>query len=215
MTVTADRNGCTRAVVALPVLLVLSPLAIAVRRWRAWRRGQELRFRCASESTQDADALCKIEVDIDVPHGQTPELRRGLTDIVVRIAEHLAGPGADIHQLYRLPHEPESVAIAVGPRLQAFGDRMLLSLQRPVLASRTVLWLALPRAHRLAELLEPTEYDPEAAGEPEGVVRSSNAVWAVAIEWMDAGPAIIMKLVFFVPVSSRSEVVGLLEALER
>ena len=73
----------------------LSPFVLAVRAWRVWRRGSDLRTR-SDVGTQTNSAgveLRRFVLDFDVPKAAQPDFRPRLTDAVVRVAEVLRFEG--------------------------------------------------------------------------------------------------------------------------
>lgn len=152
----------------------------------------------------------RVDVCLDVPRNAEPGFRRRLTDAVVRVAEVLRSPDDVYHLVYRLPSDEEPVVLPVGPQLQELGDRFLLVSSQNALSGHTAVWLALPRGRALSEILDPLTYDPEAQGEPEGLLEHAGAQWSMASEWAQIGPSLVVRLVVIVPAARADRVTDLL-----
>jgi len=189
------------------VLAVIAPAVVALRRWQAWRRGSGLRLEVAS-STPAGEGRRRLELGYDVP-AAAPAFRRRLTDAVVRVAELLRRPGDVYHLVYRQAGEDEAVALPLGPRLQALGERLHLLLSRGSMAGRTVVWLALGRERSLAELVDPMSCDPELEAERERLLAAADR-WAMASSWVVAGPSLLVRIVLVVPAEAEAAVTAIL-----
>ena len=197
------------------MLAALSPIVLSVRSWRKWRRGSEIRTTVDIEPlTNSAGAdLCRIDLSFDVPQPAEPGVRRRLTDSVVRVAEAL-GESEDVyHLVYRLPWEEEPVAMPIGPKLQELGDRFALVQSQGAMAGRTAVWLTLSRDRALSELVDPNDYDPEAGGEPSGLLMHRDLRWSMATEWARVGPSLVLRLVLVVPADQTDRVKTVLESV--
>jgi hypothetical protein len=188
------------------VLAVIAPAVVALRRWRAWRRGSGLRLEVAS-SRPAGEGLRRLELGYDVPAAAAPAFRRRLTDAVVRVAELLRRPDDVYHLIYRQAGDDEAVALPLGPRLQALGERLHLLLSRGSTAGRTVVWLALGRGRSLAELVDPVCCDPELDAERERLLAAADH-WAMASSWVVAGPALLLRIVLVVPAADEEGVIA-------
>ena len=195
-------------------LIVISPLALVIRSWRAWRRGGEVRSTLESRPfVSTAGARCRIDLALDVPAPAEPGFRRRLTDAIVRIAETLRRPDDVYNVVYRHPADPEPVVLPVGPQLQELGERFSLVLSQGALEGRTVVWLTLGRDRALSEVVDPIACDPEAEGEPEALLATPDACWSMATEWARVGPSLIVRLILVAPTDAESRVKTLLGSL--
>lgn len=208
-------RGCLTTGAGAVVLAVLAPFVVAVQGWKRWRRGSEIRTAIDSESVANSlgAELRRIDVSIDVPQPAEPEFRRHLTDSVVRAAEALRVPDDVYHLVYRLPWDDEPVAMPVGPQLQELGERFSLVQSQGNLAGRTVVWLTLGRDDALSEIVDPDSYDPEAHGEPDGLLMHPDLRWSMATEWARVGPSLIFRVVLFVPAHREKTVQNLLKTI--
>jgi len=97
-------------------LIVISPFALVIRSWRAWRRGDKVRSTLETRPlVSTTGARHRIDLTLDVPAAVEPGFRRRLTDAVVRVAEALRRPDDVYNIIYRHPADPEPVVLAVGP----------------------------------------------------------------------------------------------------
>ena len=208
-------RGCLATGAGAAALTVFAPFVLAVQGWKKWRRGSEIRTTIDIEPlTNSAGAdLRRIDLSLDVPQPAEPGFRRRLTDAVVRVAEVLRAPDDVYHLVYRLPWDEEPVAIPVGPLLQELGERFELVQSQGVMAGRTVVWLTLGRDRSLSEVVEPVAYDPEADGEPQGLLTHPDLRWSMATEWARVGPSLIVRIVVVIPARFDDRVTELLEAL--
>ena len=208
-------RGCLGTAAALAVLAVVSPFALVVHRWRCWRRGTDIRVAVTTATwpATRGEERRRIDATLDVPLTRERGVRRRVTDAVVRVAEDLRLPDDIYTMIYRLPSDEEAVAIAVGPQLQELGERFYLSLNQGPVAGRTVVWLTLNRGTSLAEATDLLTCDPEGDGEPEGLLATAEARWAMASEWARVGPSLIIRLIFVVPASAETAVADRLKAL--
>jgi hypothetical protein len=201
-------RGCLGTAAGLAVLALISPFALVVHRWRCWRRGKDIRVAVASTprpASRDGERR-RIDAVLDVPLTREQGFRRRVTDAVVRVAEDLRRPDDIYTMIYRSPADEEAVALAVGPQIQALGERFSLTLNQGPVEGRTVVWLTLGRGTALAEVVDRFTCDPEGVGEPEGLLSRAEARWAMASEWARVGPSLIIRLVLVVP-STASETV--------
>lgn len=206
------RRGCLAALFGAVALAVVSPMALLIQNWRSWRRGNDLRVAVdVNESKRPGHA--RIDVHIDAPKNAEPGLRRRLTDAVVRVAETLRAPDDVYHLVYRLRSETEPMTLPVGPQLQEFGERFSLVLSQGALSGRTVIWLTLRRGQALAEVADPLSYDPEAEGEPGGLLEDEATHWSMASEWAHVGPSLVIRLILIVPDERADRVRHLLAAV--
>ncbi len=205
-------RGCLAAGAGTVALIVISPFALVIRSWRAWRRGDEVRSTLETRPlVSTTGARHRIDLTLDVPAAVEPGFRRRLTDAVVRVAEALRRPDDVYNIIYRHPADPEPVALSVGPQLQELGERFSLVLSQGALSGRTVVWLTLGRDHALSEVLDPVACDPEAEGEPEALLASPAARWSMATEWARVGPSLVIRLILVVPTDAEIRVKALLE----
>jgi hypothetical protein len=129
------------------------------------------------------------------------------------VAEVLRRPDDVYNVLYRLPSDPEPVALPVGPQLQELGERFSLVLSQGALSGRTVVWLTLGRDRALSEVVDPAACDPEAEGEPEVLLATADARWSMATEWARVGPSLVIRLILGVPADAEDRVIALLASL--
>jgi len=208
---TAPR-GCLAAGAGAVTLIVISPFAVVIRSWRAWRRGGEVRSTLETQPfVFTAGECCRIDLALDVPAAAEPGFRRRLTDTIVRVAETLRRPDDVYNIVYHHPTDPEPVALPVGPQLQELGERFSLVLSQGALSGRTVVWLTLGRDRALFEVLDPSASDPEAEGEPEALLAVPAARWSMATEWARVGPSLVVRLILVVPSDAENRVKTLLE----
>lgn len=200
-------RGCLASVACALVLAVVAPAVVALRRWRTWRRGSGLRLEVAG-STPAGEGRRRVEIGYDVPAAVAPAFRRRLTDAVVRVAEFLRRPDDAYHVVYRQAGDDEAVALPLGPRLQALGERLHLLLSRGSTAGRTVVWLALGRGRTLAELVDPVSCDPELQAERERLLAAADR-WAMASSWLVAGPSLLVRIVLVVPAEAETAVTAI------
>jgi hypothetical protein len=208
-------RGCLAGGAGAVVLAALAPFVLAVRSWKKWRRGPEIRTTIEIEplTTSAGADLRRIDLSLDVPQPAEPGFRRRLTDSVVRVAEALRLPDDVYHLVYRLPRDEEPVLIPVGPQLQELGERFSLVQSQGAMAGRTVVWLTLGRQHAVTEVVDPVAYNPEADGEPEGLLTHPDLRWSMATEWARVGPSLVFRLVLVVPARRTDHVCDLLNAI--
>jgi len=208
-------RGCLATGIGAAVLAALAPFVLAVQGWRKWRRGSDIRTNVNIESLTNSEGadLRRIDLSLDVPQPAEPGFRRCLTDAVVRVAETLRAPDDVYHLIYNLPWDEEPVAIPVGPKLQELGERFALVQSQGAMAGRTAVWLALGRDRALAEVVDLVTYDPEADGEPSGLLTHPDLRWSMATEWARVGPSLIFRLILVVPGEAERRVSPLLESL--
>jgi hypothetical protein len=213
----AGSRGCLATGFAAVALTLLSPFVVAVQSWKRWRRGTDViaGVHTGPPVTSVGTELFRIDIEFDVPGVVEADFRRRLTGTVVRVAEALRVEDDVYHLIYRLPWDAEPVLLPVGPKLQELGERFSLLQSRGAMAGRTAVWLTLGREHALSEIVDPLTYDPEADGEPEGVLTHAAARWSMATEWARVGASLVVRLILFVPPSAENRVVGLFEALTR
>jgi hypothetical protein len=208
-------RGCLATSAGFLALIVISPFALVIRSWRAWRRGSEVRSTLESRpfASTAAGARRRIDLMLDVPPPAEPGFRRRLTDTIVRIAETLRRPDDVYNVVYRHPADPEPVVLPVGPQLQELGERFSLVLSQGALSGRTVVWLTLARDRALSEVVDPTASDPEAEGEPEALLATADAHWSMATEWARIGVSLVVRLIVVVPTDAENRVKTLLGSL--
>ena len=208
-------RGCLAMGAGALALILISPFALVIRRWRAWRRGGEVRSTLETRpfASTAAGTRRRIDLMLDVPAPAVPGFRRRLTDAVVRVAEVLRRPDDVYNIVYRHPADPEPVVLPVGPQLQELGERFSLVLSQGALAGRTVVWLTLGRDRALAEVVDPIASDPEAEGEPDALLAAPAARWSMATEWARVGPSLVVRLILVVPSDAENRVKTLLGSL--
>jgi hypothetical protein len=211
----ALKGGCLKTVPALIVLVAAAPPALALRHWRQVRRGGEVRSSIDVQPfmTSGGRETRRIDLTIDVSQKVEADLRRRITDTIVRVAEKLRDPGDVYHLVYRLPWDEEPVLMPVGPKIQELGERLSLTFSQSTLARRTAVWLSLDSDRALSEVVDPANYDPEAEGEPEALIAHADARWAMATSWARVGPSLIVRLILFVPTGSADRVIEVIEPL--
>jgi len=207
--------GCLATGAGAAALTALAPFVLAVRSWKKWRRGSEIRTTIEIEplTTSAGADLRRIDLSFDVPQPAEPGFRQRLTDSVVRVAEALRLSDDVYHLVYRLPWDEEPVAIPVGPKLQELGERFELVQSQGVMAGRTAVWLTLGRDRSLSEVVDPVAYNPEGDGEPESLLTHPDLRWSMATEWARVGPSLIFRLVLVVPATAENRVKALLGSL--
>ena len=208
-------RGCLGTAAGLVVLAVISPFALVVHRWHCWRRGNDIRVEVTTTPWPATRGVERRRIDavLDVPLTRERGFRRQTTDAVVRVGEDLRRPDDVYTMIYRLPSDEEAVTLPVGPQLQALGERFFLALNQGPVAGRTVVWLTLGRGTALAEVVNPAICDPEGDGEPEGLLGTAVARWAMASEWARVGPSLVIRLILVVPASAETAVGDRLRAL--
>ena len=208
------KPGCLATVAALAILPVIAPVAAIVQRWRTWRRGIDVRISI-NVSPSRRPGYSHIDATFDRPRGVQPGFRRRLTDAVVRVAEILRQSDDVYNMIFLLPTDTEPMALPVGPQLQALGERFFLVLNQGNLAGRTVVWLTLRRGESLATLVDTASYDPEADGEPEGLLQHESVRWSMATEWADVGPSLVVRVIGCVPTEKVQVIQSLLAGVDR
>ncbi|HOC41620.1 MAG TPA: hypothetical protein PKJ99_01275 [Thermoanaerobaculales bacterium] len=205
--------GCLRSAAGLAGLVVLAPLALAVRGIRKWRRGSELRVERgrAPFAMVAGPPLARIDTTADVPTAAVMDFRRRLTETVARVAEALRRPDDVYHLMYRDRAADETVVLPVGPLVQELAERLHLVLGSAPMAGRTAVWLTLPRSRRVVDFVDPFGYDPEAAGEPERLLAASGMRWGMASAFAPRGPSLAFRLVLYVPTDAAPAVEVALE----
>lgn len=208
-------RGCVGSAAGLVLLAVIAPFALIVQRWRQWRRGNAVRISVTDTSSQrvTGDDRRSFDLALDVPLAREQGFRRRTTDAVIRIAEALRRLDDVYTMVYRLPSDEEAVALPVGPQLQELGERFYLALNQGSLSGRTVVWLTLGRGRALAEVVDPSICDPEAEGEPEGLLSTADARWAMATEWARVGPSMVVRMILLVPAEGAEKVRKLLDSM--
>lgn len=208
-------RGCLATGTGAVALAALAPFVVAVRGWKKWRRGSEIRMKTEMETFSNSAGadLGRIDFSFDVPLAAEPGFRSRLTDTVVRVAERLRAPDDVYHLVYRLPWDEEPVTIPVGPMLQELGERFDLVQSQGAMAGRTAVWLTLGRERALAEVVDPVAYNPEADGEPDGLLLHPELRWSMATEWARVGPSLIFRLILVIPTHRADHVQAVLEAL--
>ena len=206
-------GGCLRSAAGLVGLVVLAPLALAVRGFRKSRRGSAVRVeRTRAPFPAGADGpLARIDTTADVPCAAVAAFRRRLTEAVTRVAETLRRPDDVYHLLLREPGVDETTVLPVGPLIQELGERLHLVLARGPMAGRTAVWMALERSRRVVDIVDPFGYDPEAAGEPERLLARSGMRWGMATGFAARGPSVLFRVVLYVPAESAPTVEALLD----
>jgi hypothetical protein len=201
-------------VAGLALTLLALPVA-ALRRLRAWRRGSavDVVWTAGAFTGCGGEPFTVLDLTVDAPQHRGGEVAARLTDLVVRVAERLRREDDVYHLLRPEPHGAGPVAVPVGPLVQELGERFSLALARPMLAYRTALWLALPARRRLGEVADPREYDPEAPGEPEALLRRTAVRWAAASSFGRGGASIAFRLLLWVPEASAAGVEGIFDRL--
>jgi len=207
-------RGCLAVGAGALALIVISPFALAIRSWLAWRRGGEVRSTLETRPFVSIGGnRCRIDLTLDVPAQAEPGFRGRLTDTVVRVAETLRRPDDVYNVLYRLPPDPEPVVLPVGPQLQELGERFSLVFSQGALSGRTVVWLTLARDRALSEVVDPSTIDPEAEGEPDALLAAPDARWSMATEWARVGPSLVIRVILVVPADAENQVKTLLHSL--
>lgn len=211
-----SRHGCFVSVFAFLSLAVLALPVGLVRSWQAWRRGESWRIDWTNHKDDRSDQIGLIRVDLgaDIPARSAGDFPNRLTETVIRIAELLRRSDDTYHHIYRIGSEPDAVLLPVGPSLQKLGERLILALGQGELAHRTALWLTLPARQAIATVVDPETYNPEAEGEPLGLVNRSAARWAMATTWGRIGPSMVYRVVLWIPETSLPTVESLLGSID-
>ena len=184
-----------------------------MRWWRAVRRGREVRAGWEQRRLRLADGGLRpcFDLRLDVPRQAETAVVRRLTETVVRLAEGLRRVDDTYHQVLRPEGEDETLLRPVGSRVQALGERFQLGLGWRPLALRTQLWLALPAGVALVGVVDPFRNDPDASGQPEGLLADPRLRWGVASAFAPAGPSVRYRLLIVVPAEVERVVAGLVE----
>lgn len=209
------RHGCLSNVFGFLSLVVLAIPVGLVRSWQSWRRGVEWRFGWTIRPAAETSGRLRVDLEADIPFRSAGDFPRRLTETVIRIAEHHRQSDDHYHLIYRDHAEPDAILLPIGPLLQELGERLILVLRQSELANRTAVWLTLPSRPAIAELVDPAAYDPDAVGEPEGLVEQTHARWAMATEWARVGPSTIYQVTLWVPENSASAVESLLARIRK
>ena len=198
---TSASRGCLGILAGIFTLVLVAPLAIPIRRWRRWRRGNDLRSAIEVRPFQTAagDDRRWVDLTLDVPGSVEPGIRRRVTEAVVRVADYLRRPDDVYNVIYNRPGDSEPVVLPVGPQLQGLGERFFLVLSQSAVSARTVVWLTLGRETPLSAVVDPMHCDPEAVGEPEGLLAGADARWTMATEWARVGPSLVIRIIVVVP----------------
>ena len=207
-------SGCLRSAAGMAGLVALAPVALVVRRYRAWRRGSQLRVERTRGrlAVGDGEPFVRIDLTADVPASAVVEpFRRRLTEVVVRVAERLRRPDDVYHLLSRNPVDGETMALPIGPLVEELAERFLLVLGLRSMAGRTSVWLTLARSRRVVDVVDPFSYDPEAEGEPERLLASSGMRWGMASSFAPRGASVLFRVVLYVPADAAATVEALLE----
>jgi len=190
------KPGCLAAAAASVALLVLAPFVALVRWWRRLRRGPEALVRWR---TGHGRPFATIDVTVDVPLDAAARARRELVDALVRLAEHLRRPDDLYHLLWREAGEEETGMVAVGPTPQGLAQRLDTSLSHRSYERRTQLWLTLPSDTRLAELVDPWQFDPEAGGAAVELLRRIDPRWAMESSFARGTTSVVYRLRLHLP----------------
>ena len=136
-----DSRGCLAVLAGMFTLVLVSPFAVVIQRWRRWRRGSAListievrQFNTASDSERRW-----VDLTLDVPVFVEPGFRRRFTESVVRVADTLRRPDDVYNVIYTLPGDPEPVVLpeqACSQRSWFFPHRS--SVSRTGLSPQTV-----------------------------------------------------------------------------
>lgn len=210
-------RGCLASAAAALVLAFVSPLVLAVRIWRSWRRGHDIRVSIEPLPPPGGGEADRHGIDVvcDVPLSVERGFRDRLTDRVVRVAETLRSPDDAYLLVYRLPGAEEAVVLPLGPHVQSLGERFRLVLDQSALAGRTVVWLALARDLPPVRVVDPERCDPESQDERERLLETPEAGWSIATSWAPVGPSLIVRMILVVPTPARDRVMRLLGELTR
>ena len=211
----SESRGCLGVLAAVVTLALVSPFVIVVQRWRRWRRGNALRSAIEVRPFTTTAGVERrwVDLTLDVPASVEPGFRRRCTEAVVRVADTLRRPDDVYNVIYHRPGDAESVVLPVGPQLQELGERFFLVLSQSALSARTTVWLTLGRDVLLSDVVDPMTCDPEAEGEPEGILASADARWSMATEWARVGPSLVIRLIIVVPTDSVDRVAAILKGV--
>lgn len=208
-------RGCLAAGAAFTALTLISPFAAVFRMLRRWIRGDDAKHRIETGSftSRSGANLCRIDCTLDVPEPPDPGYQRGLTDSLIRVAEHLRYPDDVYHLVYRRPGDEEPVLVSIGPQLQEFGERVHLVHNQARLAGLTLVWLTIGRGNALASVVDPVTVDPETDGGLHALLGTPEARWSMATSWARVGPSHVVRLILVVPEESAGTVSTLLDSI--
>jgi len=207
-----QRHGCLAGIGGFIGIVLLAPVALVIRVIRGWKRGRSTLVDRADSAFDGG--LTRIDLRVDLASAGVNPFRATLTDVVVRIAETLRQPDDIYHLIFRDVAADETVVLPVGPQLQELGDRFNLVFSQASMAGRTAVWLTLGRGSRVVDVVEPSEYDPEADGEPEGFLARSAMRWGMATTFASDNVSTLFRVVLFVPSESLPSVNTILARLD-
>jgi len=173
-------RGCLRLALAGPFLLIAAPVVASLRFFARLRRGKEQRIRVGDAAVIPGSSgdMKRIRGVIDFPSGV--DVCRELTSAAARLASRV-GRGGFHYVLYRDKGSDENVVTGIGPAIQEFAERFLITCRRSSLEDRSVLFLAVGREIEIGRYLDPGGYDPDASGEPEGLFRRMPFQWGLVM----------------------------------
>ena len=209
-----DKGGCVRALLAAPALVFLAPMAALYRSWARWRRGSAVLVNSGIAGFERSPgAWAKVTATVDIPH--TADNAQLMTRCLVRLAERLGTDAQAYHLIHREPGCEETIAVPLGLTINDLAERFSLSCRRSILDRKTLLWLAWLRGSHLGEYIDPVTYDPEAAGEPERLLRAAPFAWALALNRRRGSASTVFHLEFIVAREKADAVEAALDRLSR
>lgn len=209
---TPNRGGCLRALIAAPALAVLAPAAALYRSWAKMRRGSAVLVSVRSDSFERPGAAwARVSTTVDVPH--SADGCRLITECVVLVAETLRANGQVFHLVYREPGREETIALPVGVAVQDLAERLIISCRRAILDGKTIVWPVLRRGHHIGQCLDPVNYDPEAPGEPDALLRSAPMTWALVLNRRRKTASTLFSMDFVVPEDDAERVESIVSRL--
>ena len=197
--------------IRIAALAVLGPVMALRRWWWRRRRGAAVRSSVRPGPPARGGALARLDWILDVPGREERAARRRVTAALVGLAAALGRPGDVYHLIHRTPWDDEAEFRAVGPLLQALGDRLHGHLGREPLEGRTALWPVLERGIHLALVADAATVDPDAPGEPDGIVGALPCRWAFAVAWRRERASTVFRVAVWAPPEAMATVRSHLE----
>lgn len=195
------RPGCLRATAAFVVMITVSPVAAVFRTWQRKRRGGKIEILVNRDLEQGW-----IELAIDSPSSRIVEVRRLITEHVIRLADSVEEKG-EYHLVYSEPVTRETVLLPIGPQLHAFGERFHQALAKSTWHRARLLWLSLPERQHLGAVIDEQQNDPVGADAIRRLANNEQIQWMIVSEVAATGVGEVLRFELFGP----QEVVSLLD----